>query len=566
MDPQDTPDAHYNRGNALYAQRRLAEALASYDRAVAQRPGFALAWNNRGGVLRDLGRADDAIASISRAIAIHSGYAQAWFNRATVRGLDRGDYPAAIADVKQALALDPGMIYAPGLLLHLQMQACDWRDFDRHVAAVEARMRAGTEAAEPFVYQAVSCVPADLFRCAEIHAASRYPAAGRLWRPRAHDRIRLGYVSGEFRTQATALLAARLYALHDRARFEVFAFDSGAADDSPMRAQLEAAFDRWIGIREMTDAAAAARIAAEEIDILVNLNGYFGEERMGVFARRPAPLQVNYLGFPGTLGAPYIDYIVADAIVIPPGEAAHYAEQVAWLPDSYQVNNDRRAVAAEAFSRADCGLPGSGFVFCNFNNAYKFTPGCFAAWMRILRAAPGSVLWLLEANRHAAANLRQAAKAQGVAAERLVFAPYLSPERHLARLKLADLCLDSFPYNAHTTASDSLWAGVPLLTLRGSAFAGRVAESLLRAAGLPELVAPSLGDFEAQAIALAGAPQTLKALREKLAANRVAAPLFDTPRFTRRLEAAYIRMWELHSAGETPRSFEIACRGGAPFN
>ena len=186
--------------------------------------------------------------------------------------------------------------------------------------------------------------------------------------------------------------------------------------------------------------------------------------------------------------------------------------------------------------------------------------------MRILRAAPGSVLWLLEANRHAAANLRQAAKAQGVAAERLVFAPYLSPERHLARLKLADLCLDSFPYNAHTTASDSLWAGVPLLTLRGSAFAGRVAESLLRAAGLPELVAPSLGDFEAQAIALAGAPQTLKALREKLAANRVAAPLFDTPRFTRRLEAAYIRMWELHSAGETPRSFEIACRGGAPFN
>lgn len=554
MNSQDTPEAHYQRGGALFAQRRLEAALAAFDLAVAQQPGFARAWNDRGVVLREMGRPDEAIASIRSAIVLAPGYAEAFFNRATVLGLDKKDHAAAIADVRHALSLAPGLAYAHGLLLHCLLQTCDWRDFARQVAAVEALTRAGAEASEPFVLQAVSHSPADLRRSAEIYAR-RTPAAGTLWRPRRHDRLRLGYVAGEFRHHATAMLTARLFELHDRDRFEVIAIDSLGGDGSAMRARLEAAFDRWIDIKSVDDDAAAAVIAEAEIDILINLNGYVGEDRMGVFARRPAPVQVNWLGFPGTLGAPYMDYIVADQVVIPPGETAHYTEQVAWLPHTYQSNDDRRQIADEEVTRAGCGLPDDGFVFCNFNSAHKFTPEAFDAWMRILAAVPGSVLWLLAANAAATANLKTAARARGVAPQRLVFAPNLPLDRHLARLKLADLFLDSFPYNAHTTASDALWAGVPVLTKHGDTFAGRVAESLLRAVSLPELVAPGLEAFEAEAVALAREPQRLRALREKLAANRAATPLFDSARFTRDLETAYQTMWDIHLRGDAPHSF-----------
>jgi predicted O-linked N-acetylglucosamine transferase (SPINDLY family) len=324
-----------------------------------------------------------------------------------------------------------------------------------------------------------------------------------------------------------------------------------------MRARLETTFDEFIPISHLTDREAAERIRDAEIDILVNLNGYFGKHRMGVFARRPAPIQVNYLGFPGTLGAPYMDYILADRIVIPDAERRYFTEQVVWLPDCYQVNDDKRRIANQRVSRAEEGLPEAGFVFCNFNQSYKLVPEIFAIWMRLLKQTEGSVLWLMEGHGDFVRHLRQEAERQGVAGERLVFAQHQPLDRHLARLSLADLFVDSLPYNAHTTASDALWAGVPLVTCRGRAFAGRVAASLLNAVGLSELIAEDWTAYEALAMSLARELARLRSLKDRLAQNRLTYPLFDTDRFRRHIEAAYRQMWEIARRGEAPRHFGI---------
>jgi protein O-GlcNAc transferase len=415
---------------------------------------------------------------------------------------------------------------------------------------------------QPFIYQALSQSPADLQACSIIHAARRYPAMTALHRPgkRRPGKIRVGYLSGEFREQATAYLTAGLYECHDKTRFEIIALDNGVSDKSAIRKRLEAAFDRFIDVSRLSDAVAAARIASEEIDILVNLNGYFGERRMGIFAHRPAPVQVNFLGFPATLGAPYIDYIIADRIVIPENERQFYTEQVVTLPDSYQVNDSRRAIAAQTPSRAACGLPESGFVFCSFNQSYKLAPDIFERWMAILKQTRGSVLWLLEGHPVFAGNIRREAEARGVAADRIRFAPFVGNENHLARLKLADLFLDTLPYNAHTTASDALWAGLPLITCRGKAFPGRVAASLLGAVGLSELVTEDLDAYEALAVKLAGDSRALQGLRDRLAENRNRMPLFDTGRFARHLETAYSVMVERHENGMPPQAFAVPPR------
>jgi predicted O-linked N-acetylglucosamine transferase (SPINDLY family) len=333
-----------------------------------------------------------------------------------------------------------------------------------------------------------------------------------------------------------------------------------------MRRRLEAAFDKFIYITNLSDAEAANQIRAAEIDILVNLNGYFGAPRMGVFAMRAAPVQVNYLGFPATLGAPYMDYILADKVVIPEEEKRFYDEQVVYLPHCYQVNDSKRPIAAEVPSREALGLPRTGFVFCNFNQSYKITPATFASWMRILSQVDGSVLWLLNSKPPFAANLAQAAERHGIASGRLIFAPSLPPDQHLARLKQADLFLDSLPYNAHTTASDALWAGLPLLTCRGTSFPGRVAASVLGAMGMPELVMESMGEYEALAIHLAQNRDAARDLKQKLARNRLDSPLFDTDLFRQNIETAYCAMWDAWTRGETPKNFAVGVTAAPSFS
>jgi predicted O-linked N-acetylglucosamine transferase (SPINDLY family) len=549
----------FNRGNALGHLGRHHEALASYEAARAADPKVPELWNNRGNTLRDLKRSDEAIESYSWALMLRPDYAKALYNRGNTYWVDKRQIEPAWQDFEKAFTIEPESDNLRGDLLHLRMHVGVWRDFDTQKRLVDDAVRAGRRAVGPFAYQAISDSPADLKACSEIYAAHRHPAAPPLamgsWP--GNRKIRVGYLSGEFRQQATSFLMAGLYEAHDKEKFEIVAFDSGWSDGSPLRTRLERSFSKLVDISRLTDAEAARTIFAEKIDILVNLNGYFGENRMGIFARRPAPVQVNYLGFPATLGAPYIDYIIADKIVIPESERHFYTEQAAWLPDSYQANDAKRAEAADTARRADHGLPEKAFVFCSFNQAYKLTPAIFAAWMRILRQAPESVLWLLEGNRYFPPNIRREAEKAGIAAERIVFAPMADWPDHLARMAQADLFLDTAPYNSHTTASDALWVGLPLVTCRGTTFPGRVAESLLKAAGVPELVAEDMPGYEKLAVDLAQDPFLLSALRQKLKANRRTTPLFNTARFARHIETAYRTMREISQAGQPPRSFAV---------
>jgi len=546
-----------NRALVLGSTGRAAEALADYDQLLMLRPDDADFWNRRGGALRALGRDREALESFDRALAFRPDFAAALANRGYLRWAAEQDYDASKADLTRALALDPALPWLEGELFFLKMQGADWEGYAQGRAALAAGVAAGRQAVKPFAYQAISPDPAALQQCARILAAADYPGLAPMGTAaRAAGRIRIGYVSAEFREQATAYLMAGVYEAHDRRDFEIIAFDNGYDDASPMRARLEQAFDRLIPIAGLADSAAAEAVREAGIDILVNLNGYFGKPRMSIFARRAAPVQVNYLGFPGTLGAPYMDYIIADRIVIPEGERRFFDEAVVWLPDCYQANDGKRVRPAPD-SRERHGLPPEAFIFCNFNQSYKLAPEIFAIWMRLLRNRPDSVLWLLHDRDTANANLRREAEKQGVAAGRLIFAPLTPQEQHLARIALADLFLDTLPYNAHTTASDALWAGVPLITCRGTAFAGRVAASLLTAAGLPELIAEDLAAYEALAAALAEDRSRLADLRARLARQRQTCALFDTARFTRHLEAAYRAMIARARAGQKPESFAV---------
>ncbi len=368
-----------------------------------------------------------------------------------------------------------------------------------------------------------------------------------------HSKIRLAYLSADFYEHATAYLMAELFERHDRSRFEVSAFSFGLDDGSPMRRRLVKAFDRFTDVSRLTDREVAEELRKAEIDIAVDLKGHTEFARPRILSYRPAPIQVNYLGYPGTTGADFMDYVVVDPFVVPSAQQPNFTEKLVHLPDSYQVNDRYRAIGALTPARADLGLPEKGFVFCSFNNSYKLTPAYFDVWMRLLKAIPHSVLWLLGDNVWAMANLRREAEARGVSPERLVFAPRTNLADHLARQKAADLFLDTLPVSAHTTASDALWAGLPVLTCAGTGFAARVAGSLLNAVGLPELVTASPEEYERLALQLARQPAELARLREKLAQNRLIAPLFDTERYRAHLEAAYLEMWSIWQRGDPPR-------------
>jgi len=587
-----------NRGNALLDLGRPEEALASNDRALKLMPEYAEAWSNRGNALLDLRRPEEALESYHHALKLKPEHAEAWSNRGNalaflkrreeaLESYDRAlelkpDYPEALNNRGQVLLylnrqdeaaqayarlleLEPNYRYAQGDLLHAKMLCYDWGGLAALAGSIETDLRAGRKSTEPFEFQAISSSAQDLRRCAEIYAAERYPRAQTpVWAGERYrnTRIRIGYVSGEFRQQATSILIAGLFEQHDKDRCELFAFDNGWDDASEIRGRINRAFGEIVNITRMPDPEAAAAIKRKQIDILVNLNGYFGEARQGLFALRPCPIQVNYLGFPGTLGADYMDYILADRHVIPAEHEACYTEKVVYLPDTYQVNDSRRVIAERTPSRAEAGLPETGFVFCCFNNSYKITPAIIDRWMRLLNEVPGSVLWLLESNAAASRNLRREAEARGVAPERVVFASFMKPEDHLARHRLADLFLDTLPYNAHTTASDALWAGLPVLTCLGTTFPGRVAASLLNSVGLPELITHSLDEYESLALQLARNPERLAGLKAKLARNRGTYPLFDTDRFRRHIESAYTTMWERYQRGEPPRSFAVEAIDG----
>jgi len=552
------PEVFNNRGNALFDLNRHADAIVSYDQAIALRPDYANALNNRGRAMFTLKRYEDALANLSKALAISPDHVEALNNRGNVlKALKR--YGEALADFEKALALKPDDAHAFGGLADAALKSCDWARMARIAGELPARLAAGC-IVPPLSVLGYSGSPSLQLDCARTTIGYLVPPASKpLWtgKARRHDRLRIAYVSADFYRHATAFLMAQLFELHDRSRFEVLGVSFGRDDGSDMRARLVAAFDRFHEVGSRSDYDVAKLLHEQEVDIAVDLKGLTLDCRPGIFAHRPVPIQVSYLGYPGTMGADFIDYVIADAIVLPLDQQPFWTEKIVHLPDSYQVNDSKRQIAAHAPTRREAELPDRGFVFCSFNNNWKITPPLFEMWMRLLRAVEGSVLWLIWDNAAAAANLRKEAAARGVDPARLVFATTLKVEDHLARHRLADLFLDTLPVNAHTTASDALWAGLPLLTCRGESFSGRVAASLLEAVGLPELVTSNLEEYEALALRLAADANLLRGFHDRLAKNRLTSALFDTDRFRRRIEAAYLTMWDRFARGEPPQSFSV---------
>jgi protein O-GlcNAc transferase len=525
----DFTTARNNRGGLLLRQQRFAEALADFDSALLVKPDDPVLLNNRGNALHGLLRYDDAVAAYTAAIARAPRIAETFNNRATaLQQIKR--HGEALADFETALALDPAQPHAFGGAAMAALNLCDWARVERFAAQMPARLAD----VPPWVLLGYSGDEALQRQCARAAIQKRFPflppplATG----PYAHDHVRLAYLSSDFRHHPVAAQVARVIELHDRARFEVIGISTGADDASPQRRRLMAAFDSFHDMRGHSPAEIAYRLRAMEIDILVDLNGHTDGDAFNILAHRPAPVQATWLGYAGTTAAPFLDYLIADAVVA--RDDAAFSEMLVRLPGCFFPADDSLPIGTTP-TRAGESLPPEGVVFCCFNNSWKITAPVFAIWMRLLGAVPGSVLWLKAAGE-ALPNLRQAAQQAGIDPARLVFAKGAALDTHLARHALADLFLDTLPYTAHATACDALAAGLPLLTCRGTAYAGRVAASLLTASGLPDLIAQSLEDYEAMALALARDPARLKALRAKLAANRA---LFDTARFTRDLEAAF---------------------------
>ena len=545
----------FNRGNALCALKRLSEACASYDRAVAANPSYAQAWFARGQVLSGIWRFADAAASFAR--ASECGAPPTAVLPALAEALSyAGRNEEAIAAGEKLLSLDPNAYCAAGNLLSWKQCVCDWRSLENDRQRVLDGIRAGRIVSTP--WSVITCLPsaADHLTIAKLWAAQYGHTAPPAARKTGNGKIRIAYLSADFRVHVTAYLMAGVFGSHDRERFETFAVSFGKPETSGMRTRLEESFDRFLDVREKSDGEVVDILRAHEIDIAIDLKGYTTDSRPGILARRPAPVQVSYLGFPGSMGADFIDYLIADSTVVPEGHEQFFSEKIARIRGSYYPFDGSQALEPPP-SRGQAGLPENGFVFACFNNSSKFTPEIFDVWMELLKAVPGSVLWLIDCNKTASANLRREAGTRGVSAERLIFAPFLPNDKHIARQALADLFLDTAPFNAHTTAANALWAGLPVLTVAGEGFAGRVAASILGAVGLPELVANSLKDYQSRALALAKDAGRLAAIRTKLAAARSTSGFFDGTRMARHLEAAYQTMWERCQAGEKPRTFNV---------
>jgi len=579
--------AHYNQGNALRKTRRFYEAADCYERALALKPDYAEAHNNLGLTLRQLRALPEAIASFERAIALNPGGAEAYNNIGlALQQLNRPAeaipfyqqalslnpaYPdplqniaSALADVKDyagsarafelALARDPGNVVARAQMAFVKIQICDF-SAERVLPSFEDLAERAPALLPPWMMLAFGDDPEWHLRCSQIWAQASHhsqPAPAMQAPAEPKERIRVGYFSADFQSHATLHLMAGLLREHDRARFDIVAYSYGAFGSDVTRNQLIDDVEHFVDIQHLSDAEVLSLVREHALDIAVDLKGYTQQSRSHLFAHRLAPVQINYLGYPGSMGCPSMDYLIADSVVIPEGSRRFYSENVIYLPGSYQPNDDQRAIAEAVGSRSDWGLPQDGFVFCAFHQSYKIGPEEFDVWMRLLERVPGSVLWLLRWNAWVEPNLRREAEARGIDPDRLVFAASVPQHEHLARLRLADLFLDTFNVNAHTTAGDALWAGLPFVTKAGRQFAARVGASLLHAIGLPELITESEAEYEALLLELATQPVRLAEIRTRLGENRLKQPLFDTVRYTRRLEEGYVAALQRHGNGLGP--------------
>jgi len=552
-------EAIANKAITLKELKRYQEAFDAYDLAIQLQPNYAEAWSNKGLAFSDLRRYQEALECYEQAIKLKPNYLDAWVNKSAVlHALKR--YIQAIEAYQQVIKLNPDTNCIYGSLVHAKSTICDWSNYDQDVKYINQMINDGISVIPPFAWLLLSNSEESNLKAAKLFTAHQYPE-------RKNDipfkskgksqKIKLGYYSHDFYNHATAFLMAEFFELHNKERFEIVAFSFSPNMHDEMQQRLVNAFDQFIDVNAMTDQQVAELSREMGIDIAIDLKGYTTNCRTGIFSYRAAPIQVNYLGYPASMGADYMDYLIADHIIIPKENQPFFTEKIAYLPNSYQVNDSKRKVSERIFTRAELGLPDNGFVYCCFNNNLKITQHVFDSWARILKQVPGSVLWLLEDNVLAKANLIQEAQSRGLSEDRIVFAGRLDLPEHLARHRLADLFIDTLPCNAHTTASDALWVGLPVLTTLGETFAGRVAASLLSAIDMPELITKNLDEYEALAIDLAGNPEKLKALKEKLKQKRFTTPLFNTQLSTNHIESAYIKMYERYQAGLPPEYLQI---------
>ena len=548
-------EALLNQGAVLKELQKYEEALAVAERALALRPDFAQAWLNKGVILKALNQIDAAIASYDQAILLQPNFADAWSNKATaLKDLKR--YPEAIAHYSRALVLDPRMPYLHGEILHLRMKIGDWANFDESLQKIGDGIIAGKKVIMPFAALA-------LFDSEEMNSKAAHIAADIASDTKSlnaapipkyqHQKIKLAYFSADFRSHPTSFLMSQIFKLHNRDQFEIYAFSllNGGENDA-MRKQLMQYFDHFIDVENLSDQEVVNLSRELDIDIAVDLGGQTMDARTGIFSLRAAPIQINYLGYPGTMATQHHDYIIADQVTIPTPNQIFFTEKIIYLPDSYQVNDNKKEISPKIFSKEELGLPGDKFIFCCFNNNFKITPAIFTIWMNILKRVENSVLWLFEDNEFIKSNLIKEAEVRGISKSHLIFAKRIDQKEHLARHSAADLFLDTLPYNAHTTASDALWCGLPVITMMGASFPGRVAASLLDAIGLPELITHSLDEYESLAVKLATDTAVLGEIKAKLENNRLKMPLFDTESFCRHLESAYSNVHNRHLHGLPP--------------
>ena len=558
----DYAEAWYNKGFSYHDARSYGEAIVAYDVALTLRPNYSEAWNNKGIVLHDTGSHIEAIAHYDKALSLNPDYSEAWSNKGvTLSALKLFD--EAIAHYDKALSLNPDIDWVSGYLLHAKMKICSWSDLENSLDKISKKLMTNENVANPFVLLALSD---DAFlhkKCSEIYSREKYPvnsALGPIYKNKAakKEKIRIAYFSPDFRNHPVSLLTAELFEIHDRGRFEVFAFSLQKAPNDDVNFRLRKGFDRFIDVENISDTEIAKLARKLEVDIAIDLAGLTGDSRTGIFSYRAAPIQVNWLGYPGTIGADFFDYIVADETIIPKSHQLLYAEKVVSLPNTYMVDDSKRIPSNRIFTREECLLPENVFIFCCFNNDYKFNPQVLDSWSRILLGAENSILWVSENNKYFKKNITAEFEMRGINPSRIIFAQRVElMSDHLSRFALADLFLDTHPYNAHTTAADSLKAGVPVLTFMGQSFASRVASSLLNAIGMPELITRTQKEYEELAIELANNPQKLMSIKHSLVRNRLTAPIFDTPLFAKHIESAYIKMYERWHADLLPDHITI---------
>jgi predicted O-linked N-acetylglucosamine transferase (SPINDLY family) len=547
-----------NRGLALRMLHRYAEALSDYDEALRQAPDSVLALTNRGNVLLATGQNEAALAHYEKALGLAPGTPDSLYNRgAALRELHR--YSESAQSFAALLKIDPEHAYALGNLFHLRMDSCDWSDYRDLTSRLHTALEADQRVINPLSLLLLDEAPQIQLSCARAYMEEKHPQqAVSAAVVEQSTKIRVAYISADFREHPVSYLLAGTLEKHDRTHFEILGISLRAAEDTELGRRVRAACDQFIEVADRSDPEVAGLLREMGVDVAVDLMGLTQGMRMGIFAHRAAPVQVNYLGYAGTLGAPYMDYVLADGVVIPRGEERWYSEKVVRLPHCYLPNDDLRQIAA-APTRTQAGLPAEGVVLCAFTNAYKINPPVFDIWMRLLREVPQSVLWLRTVGPEVRGNLLREAESRGVDPQRIVFAPHVaSMAEHLGRHQLADLYLDTLPYNAHSTTCDALWAGVPVITCAGGSFASRVATSALEAIGLPELIGGSLEEYGRLALELACDARKRQQLRVRLAQNRITMPLFDTAGYTRGLESAYRLMHQRSRQTLAPEAFDVA--------